>query len=181
MKCITLHLALLCILLTYTISAQSPRFRSLNTATGVLGAPQNMPTNAIADDFGPRDLGRDYFHGGVDFNAAQNDRNRDLWHPMISPQAGRFSDYNRMPHVQDRYKYALVNVNDGEGNGSHTLLFGHVFDWMNQFYNLFNSRIVLNNCNPPYTDKWGLHFNFTDAQGNAVTHTYGQISMFLYP
>lgn len=169
-------LALLCVFISSNTYSQSPRFRTLNTGTGVLGAVQDMPTNAIADDFGPRDFGADNFHGGVDFNAAQNDQDGDLWYPMISPQAGVIADFDRMTQGQDRYKYGLVNVTDAEGNGSHTLLFGHVFDWMHQFYNEFNGKIILQRCEPPDNRKWALHLSFTDAAGNAVQHTYGQIN-----
>ena len=74
MRNIIFLLALLCLYLN-TAMAQSPGFRSFNTATGELGALQSMPTNAIADDFGLRNLGRTYWHGDVDFNSIQNDLN----------------------------------------------------------------------------------------------------------
>ena len=62
--------ALLCLCLN-TVMAQSPGFRSFNTTSGTMSALQSMPTNAIADDFGPRNLGKTYWHGGVDFNTSQ--------------------------------------------------------------------------------------------------------------
>lgn len=175
MKCFTLHLALLWLLYTTNSNAQTPHIRSFNTTTGELNDSKKMPTNAIADDFGPRDRNDDW-HGGVDFNASKNDGNDDLWHLMISPQAGKFADFDHMTHGIDKYKYALVNVKNMDQTGSHTLLFGHVFDWMHRDYNLFNGKIVLKRCEHPRTDKWGLYLNFTDAAGNAVTHCYGQVA-----
>jgi len=174
MRNIKFPMALLCLFLTINMIAQSPRIRKFSSA-GVLENAQTMPTNAIADDFGPRDYGSTKWHGGIDFNSAKNDGDNDFWDLIISPQAGIIADFDRLTHGQDRYKYGLVNITDDEGNGSHTLLFGHVFDWNHQFYDEFGSRIVLKRCEGINFLKWGLHLNFTDNAGNVIRHTYGQV------
>lgn len=94
MRNIIFLLVLLCLYLN-TAMAQSPGFRSFNTATGELGALQSMPTNAIADDFGPRNLGRTYWHGDVDFNSIQNDGHADVWDLIISARAGIIAEFDR--------------------------------------------------------------------------------------
>jgi hypothetical protein len=53
----------------FNMRAQSPHFRIYDTSNDILGTVTEMPTNAIADDFGPRDLD-DGFHAGVDFNTS---------------------------------------------------------------------------------------------------------------
>ncbi|MBK8853480.1 MAG: hypothetical protein IPN10_05025 [Saprospiraceae bacterium] len=176
MKNIKFHIALLCLIFTIQMMAQSPTVRKFSKTSYILQNAQVMPTNAVADDFGPRNLGQTYWHGGIDFNSAQNDGHADVWDLIISPQAGIIADFDRLTLGADEYKYGLVNINDDEGNRSHTLLFGHVFDWHKQFYDEFGSRIVLKRCEDNNFLKWGLHLNFTDAQGNPVRHTYGQIS-----
>lgn len=176
MKNIKFHQALLCLFFTIQMVAQSPSVRKFSKTSYILQNEQVMPTNAVADDFGPRNLPTTYWHGGIDFNSAQNDGHADIWDLIISPQAGVIADFDRLTYGTDVYKYGLVNINDDEGNGSHTLLFGHVFDWHKQFYNEFGSRIVLKRCEDNNFLKWGLHLNFTDNQGNTVRRTYGQIS-----
>ena len=174
MRNISFLVALLCLLLN-RIEAQSPGFRSFNTNTHILGNLSTMPTNAIADDFGPRNVGKAKFHAGVDFNCLQGNAWAQNWWMIVSPQAGIIADYDHLTNGADVYKYALVNVTDDEGNGSHTWLFGHVFDTLTQFYNKFNQSIVLNRCEIPNIDKWGLHLKMTDANGIVFQQTYGQI------
>ncbi|MBK8621207.1 MAG: hypothetical protein IPN79_05460 [Saprospiraceae bacterium] len=84
MRNIIFLLALLCLQLNI-INAQSPGYRSFNKTTGRLGNLTIMPTNAIADDFGPRNLGRTYWHGGIDFNTSQGADEKQRWWMIVSP------------------------------------------------------------------------------------------------
>lgn len=173
MRNITFLWALLCL---NTALAQSPGFRSFSTTSGSLGLLQSMPTNAIADDFGPRNLAKTYWHGGVDFNTSQGAGEAQRWWMVVSPQAGVIADFDHLTHAVAAYKYGLVNVMDEEGNGSHTWLFGHVFDNNAQFYDKFNHAVVLNRCEVPNEEKWGLHLRMTDENGQVISKTYGQVN-----
>ena len=86
-------LALLC--LQMSIYAQSPGFYIYYPDNDQAHGPFTMPTNAIADDFGPRNLG-DGFHGGVDFNCYQGAGDAQKWRPCVSPQAGIIPDFDKM-------------------------------------------------------------------------------------
>ncbi|MBK8347081.1 MAG: hypothetical protein IPL08_05440 [Saprospiraceae bacterium] len=122
MRNITFLLALLCLCLS-TINAQSPGFRTFDQSSGIIGTVQTMPTNAVADDFGPRNLAKTYWHGGIDFNTSQGAGEGQRWWMIVSPQAGIIADFDRLTHGKEEYKYGLVNVTDDEGNGSHTWAF----------------------------------------------------------
>ena len=115
-------MALLCLCLS-TINAQSPGFRTFDQSSGTIGAVQTMPTNAIADDFGPRNLAKTYWHGGIDFNISQGAGEAQRWWMIVSPQAGIIADFDKLTHGVAEYKYGLLNVTDDEGNGSHTWAF----------------------------------------------------------
>jgi len=134
-----------------------------------------MPTNAIADDFGPRNLAKTYWHGGIDFNTSQGAGEAQRWWMIVSPQGGIIADYDHLTHSSVAYKYGLVNVTDDEGNGSHTWAFGHVFDKNAQLYDKFNHSIVLNRCEIPNIDKWGLHLNMDLGNNQTFVETYGQV------
>lgn len=80
--------ALLCLCLNI-VMAQSPGFRSFNTASGTMGALQSMPTHAIANDFGPRYVKRKDksdtpydWHGGIDYNGFVGDGDNDKGYRM---------------------------------------------------------------------------------------------------
>jgi len=79
--------------------AQSPRIRKFSTA-GVLENAQTMPTNAIADDFGPRNLAKTYWHGGIDFNTSQGVGEAQRWWMIESPQVGIIADLHRFTHLK---------------------------------------------------------------------------------
>jgi len=172
-------MAALCLYLS-AVAGQSPQFRSYNTATDVLGPLTSMPTNAIADDFGPRAYeskkNKAHFHAGVDFNCSPAAGNAQKWYFAVSPQAGIIANHNKLTHGISKYKYGLVNVKDDEGNGSHTWLFGHVFDDTAMEYDKFNHSIVLKMCEYPNTDMWGLHINVRNSQGQMMVYTYGQVA-----
>jgi hypothetical protein len=91
---------------------------------------------------------------------------------IVCPQVGRIADFDRLTQGTALYKYGLVNSYDSEGNGSHTWLFGHVFDKSNQFYDEFNHSIVLKRCEDDNDNKWGLLLDLGD--GNQ--YAYGQIA-----
>ncbi len=58
MKNIKFHIALLCLIFTIPMMAQSPTVRKFSKTSYILQNAQVMPTNAVADDFGPRNLGQ---------------------------------------------------------------------------------------------------------------------------
>jgi len=70
-------LLVLLVTFTYTLSAQQIKYCEYDTTSGVMSNAQEFPTNAVADDFGPRDLTDDW-HGGVDFNRFFIARDRQL-------------------------------------------------------------------------------------------------------
>jgi len=174
MKKILLLLVFILKINIFTI-AQSPQYYVYlpNNNNQIIG-PYAMPTNAIADDFGPRDLS-DGFHAGVDFNCWSKAGSDQKWYPAVSPEVGLIADFDRLTHGQTKYKYGLVNVVDGEGNDSHTLLFGHVFDDNKLFYDEFNHSIILKRCESPNQNKWGLFLEFNDINGNVKRYVYGQV------
>ena len=61
----------------------------------------------------------------------------------LSPQAGIIADFDKLTHGVAEYKYGLLNVTDDEGNGSHTLFFGHVFDLNTSILTRLNSKIFV--------------------------------------
>lgn len=73
--------------LNVSISAQAPGFYIYYPSSDVIHGPYTMPTNARADDFGPRAEPQDdnRFHGGVDFNCYQGAGNAQKWRPCVSP------------------------------------------------------------------------------------------------
>lgn len=95
MKNIKFHIALLCLFFTIQMVAQSPSVRKFSKTSYILQNAQVMPTNAVADDFGPRNLGQTYWHGGIDFNSAQNDGHADVWDLIISARAGIIAEFDR--------------------------------------------------------------------------------------
>jgi hypothetical protein len=156
---------------TYFVIAQSPHYYIYYPSTDKAHGPYIMPTHAIADDFGPRDLAGSnnvYFHGGLDFNCWQNAGTNQKWYPCVSPQSGTIQDFDALtdPNAPDYpYKYGLVNINDQEGNGHYSWLFGHVFDDDFQFYDEYNHSIVLKRCENNDNDKWGLLLDFHNSSG----------------
>lgn len=155
---------------TCLVIAQSPHFRIYDTNNDILGPVTEMPTNAIADDFGPRYLD-DGFHAGVDFNCYQGADESQRWWMIVSPENGLIADFDRLTHGTAVYKYGLVNAYDGIANYTHTWLFGHVFDKTSQFYDNFDHSIVLKRCEEDDNDKWGLLLDL----GDGLQYAYGQI------
>ena len=138
-------MALLCLCLS-TINAQSPGFRTFDQSSGTIGAVQTMPTNAIADDFGPRNLAKTYWHGGIDFNISQGAGEAQRWWMIVSPQAGIIADFDHLTYGVAEYKYGLLNVADDKGMAAIPGHFGHVFDLNTSILTRLNSKIVLNLC-----------------------------------
>jgi hypothetical protein len=153
--------------------SQQPRWYAFDENDDTITGPNIFPILAIADDFGPRyessENGND-FHGGIDYNCAQSADELQRWNLIVSPDAGLIQDYDMLAYDDYNYKYLLVDVLDAEGNGNYTWLFGHVFDNLNQYYDIFESSIVLKRCEGLNFDKWGMYFNF-----GGVEYCYGQV------
>lgn len=127
--------------------SQDVSYRNFNAGSGTYDASQVFPTNQIADDFGPRDLGDDW-HGGVDYNSGPG--NSDFGDMLLTPESGTFPDVNNLIRgSQQQIRYQVVDA------GGHRYTFIHMFDKHNnqRWYN--DSTIyVANLLNSP--DRWGM-------------------------
>jgi len=106
MRNIKFPVALLCLFFTIQMMAQSPSVRKFSKTSYILQTAQVMPTNAVADDFGPRNLGETYWHGGIDFNSIQNDGHAGCG--QKNPSRSILS-YIKTTYTQYIYIYIILN------------------------------------------------------------------------
>jgi len=157
-------------LLFSSLFAQEVRFLPY-LGNGQYGIQDTFPANGIADDFGPRRVAPNNWHGGIDYNAWLNSGDNAKGYPVLAPFAGDIVDTNRLigPGSAGAKQIAL-------DVGNYRILFVHLFsnstEWeiSNNNGSIVAKRMLgLNNAN-----RWAMIIDI-----NGQSHVFGQIDGFV--
>lgn len=144
----------------FIISAQNVKYLPY-LGNGLYGTQDTFPANGVADDFGPRRVAPNNWHGGIDYNAWLNSGDNAKGYPVLAPFAGVIVDNNRLlgPGATGAKEIAL-------DAGNYRLLFIHLFetstDWQMTQNN--NTVIVKTMLGEDNSERWAIILNINSNQ-----------------
>lgn len=168
----TVFIVFICFLsiCTNSLNAQQLYFRA-HTGAGNYNAPAIFPANGVADDYGPRRVTPNNWHGGIDYNAWTNSGNNAHGYMILAPQAGTIVDVNNLigPNAPNA-KSLTLDV------GSYRYLFVHLFTNSTAWQLIENDSTIMAKrmLGLDNQDKWAIIMTINDT-----LRVIGQVNGFV--